>query len=310
MGITNTGSGIWAQNSSATFTASAGNIIMNGYQFAGNAATNLNGVVTATLGSVTITGSNTTGNYACWDNALITAATGISITGTSAPGNGNATISMSGAMTVTGVGAPITLIATNTANPGVAAIADTGAITGASGTNITFISNGIITQNGAITLAANTSGTASTVTYDTTSGNKAANITGGNLTIAAGSTSDINYVVKSAGSGINPGSIGSATVALPGYVLLDNTYGAASGTPVAGYITNSNSGTLTGAIVGVNVNSAITATKNITLMGTSQTGYYSVSMTAAIATSQGSIAITGSGINYSVYSSAAGTLNA
>ncbi|MBT8636740.1 filamentous hemagglutinin N-terminal domain-containing protein, partial [Polynucleobacter paneuropaeus] len=310
MGITNTGSGIWAQNSSATFTASAGNIIMNGYQFAGNAATNLNGVVTATLGSVTITGSNTTGNYAFWDNALITAATGISITGTSAPGNGNATISMSGAMTVTGVGAPITLIATNTANPGVAAIADTGAITGASGTNITFISNGIITQNGAITLAANTSGTASTVTYDTTSGNKAANITGGNLTIAAGSTSDINYVVKSAGSGINPGSIGSATVALPGYVLLDNTYGAASGTPVSGYITNANSGTLTGAIAGVNVNSAITATKNITLMGTSQTGYYSVSMTAAIATSQGSIAITGSGINYSVYSSAAGTLNA
>ncbi|MBT8586658.1 filamentous hemagglutinin N-terminal domain-containing protein, partial [Polynucleobacter paneuropaeus] len=310
MGITNTGSGIWAQNSSATFTASAGNIIMNGYQFAGNAATNLNGVVTATLGSVTITGSNTTGNYAFWDNALITAATGISITGTSAPGNGNATISMSGAMTVTGVGAPITLIATNTANPGVAAIADTGAITGASGTNITFISNGIITQNGAITLAANTSGTASTVTYDTTSGNKAANITGGNLTIAAGSTSDINYVVKSAGSGINPGSIGSATVALPGYVLLDNTYGAASGTPVSGYITNANSGTLTGAIIGVNVNSAITATKNITLMGASQTGYYSVSMTAAITTSQGSIAITGSGINYSVYSSAAGTLTA
>ncbi|WP_158525559.1 hypothetical protein, partial [Polynucleobacter paneuropaeus] len=658
MGITNTGSGIWAQNSPATFTASAGNIIMNGYQFAGNAATNLNGVVTATLGSVTITGSNTTGYYAFWDNALITAATGISITGTSAPGNGNATISMSGAMTVTGVGAPITLIATNTANPGVAAIADTGAITGASGTNITFISNGIITQNGAITLAANTSGTASAVTYDTTTGNKnstitagaltltggmagsssridytmkssgasiyasgaitvpgsitldntylsgvdngitvsnsntystssaygvridgtltagaaitvqgvnsggvnwngnaaiqtynnisilssqkfagngitfnglttasngqplnsnstttfqsgtssivggdvnfamynsggnsaiyggsmpitayganvnigtianpiyggaaingglgaivatkvngvggnvsmygtatssgnaavndsstitadgnitvvgnsvlpnpgstvvtlggaitltnvtnnstlsvtgntaattgytgantgisvtgnivdnsnggnisfisngvinqtgtttvaantsgtvsavtydtttgnkAANITGGNLTIAAGSTSDINYVVKSAGSGINPGSIGSATVALPGYVLLDNTYGAASGTPVSGYITNANSGTLTGAIIGVNVNSAITATKNITLMGASQTGYYSVSMTAAITTSQGSIAITGSGIDYSVYSSAAGTLTA
>ncbi|MBT8608429.1 filamentous hemagglutinin N-terminal domain-containing protein, partial [Polynucleobacter paneuropaeus] len=221
MGITNTGSGIWAQNSSATFTASAGNIIMNGYQFAGNAATNLNGVVTATLGSVTITGSNTTGNYAFWDNALITAATGISITGTSAPGNGNATISMSGAMTVTGVGAPITLIATNTANPGVAAIADTGAITGASGTNITFISNGIITQNGAITLAANTSGTASTVTYDTTSGNKAANITGGNLTIAAGSTSAINYSVLTAGARIDIAGV----VSVPGTITLDNTYG-------------------------------------------------------------------------------------
>ncbi|MBT8577618.1 hypothetical protein G6695_00005, partial [Polynucleobacter paneuropaeus] len=293
MGITNTGSGIWAQNSSATFTASAGNIIMNGYQFAGNAATNLNGVVTATLGSVTITGSNTTGNYAFWDNALITAATGISITGTSAPGNGNATISMSGAMTVTGVKAPITLIATNTANPGVAGIADTGAITGASGTNITFISNGIITQNGAITLAANTSGTASTVTYDTTSGNKAANITGGNLTIAAGSTSAINYSVLTAGARIDIAGV----VSVPGTITLDNTYGCTgvSCAPATGYLNTALASwaTYVTTSYGVQVESALTGTA-ITIKGinnAASTG--AVLLQAALVSTTGDINITG-----------------
>ncbi|MBT8566371.1 hypothetical protein G6709_08740, partial [Polynucleobacter paneuropaeus] len=270
-------------------------------------------------GNVSMYGTASTyNNQAVGHASSITADGNITIVGNNtnaAPST--AIVNLSGLITLTNVTNNSTLsITANSATT----TGYTGASTGISvsgnivdnsnGGNISFISNGVINQTGTTTVAANTSGTASTVTYDTTSGNKAANITGGNLTIAAGSTSDINYVVKSAGSGINPGSIGSATVALPGYVLLDNTYGAASGTPVSGYITNANSGTLTGAIIGVNVNSAITATKNITLMGASQTGYYSVSMTAAITTSQGSIAITGSGINYSVYSSAAGTLTA
>ncbi|MBU3630716.1 YDG domain-containing protein, partial [Polynucleobacter sp. AP-Melu-500A-A1] len=264
------------------------------------------GTITANSGAITINSNTYVSSPVVLAGAI--SAKSIAITGTATTAS---TIVSLGAITIATGGTDLSVIANNTAAGANTGITQTGAITNnASGGNISFISNNIINQTGAITLAANTSGTASAITYDTTSGNKAANITGGVLTIAAGSTSDVNYIAKSAGSGINPGSIGSSTASLPGYVLLDNTYGAASGAPVSGYITNANSGTLTGAIIGVNVNSAITATKNITLIGASQTGYYSVAMTAAITTSMGSIAVTGSGINYSVYSSAAGTLTA
>ena len=214
---------------------------------------------------------------------------------------------MAGAMTVTGVGAPISLTATNTANPGVPGIAETGVITGASGSSITFTSNGIINQTGAINLAANTSGSASTVTYDTTTGNLNSKIIAGALTVTAGSTSDVNYIEKSAGAGLAPGAL-----ILPGTVLLDNTYGGTAGsggTPTSGYITSANSGTYAGAIVGVNVSSAIAADKGITLKGASPTSYYSVYVVAALTSSAGPITISGSGIDYSIYSNSNGTMS-
>ncbi|MBU3605138.1 filamentous hemagglutinin N-terminal domain-containing protein, partial [Polynucleobacter sp. MWH-Creno-3A4] len=281
---------ITVNNTSTSITANKGVI-------------DITSTVTSYAGSINLTAITTGSAIAITSTAALSAAKGITITGTSATA---ATIVNLGSSTITNAVGDITITGNNSAAGANTGITSTGAITqNANGGNITFTSNNIINQTGAITLAANTNGIASSVTYDATSGNKTANITGGNVTVAAGSTSDVNYVAKSAGSGINPGAL-----SVPGYVLLDNTYGAASGTPASGYITNANSGTLTGAIVGVNVNSAITATKNITLNGASQTGYYSVSMTAAISTSQGSIAVTGSGINYSVYSSAAGTLTA
>ncbi|MBT8613738.1 hypothetical protein G6664_08750, partial [Polynucleobacter paneuropaeus] len=93
-------------------------------------------------------------------------------------------------------------------------ITQTGAITdNAVGSNITFTSNNIINQTGAIALVANTGSTAANITYDTTSGTKTSNITTGTLTIGAGTNnSGINYIVKSAGSAINPGTIGSSTL--------------------------------------------------------------------------------------------------
>ncbi|MBT8546982.1 filamentous hemagglutinin N-terminal domain-containing protein, partial [Polynucleobacter paneuropaeus] len=254
-------------NSSGTVSISANS---------GSTSTAITSSQAITANSLSLTGTATT------------AATVVSLTGNLTINTGNLSITGNDSAAGSNIG-----------------INQTGTITdNSNGGNITFTSNNIINQTGAITLAANTSGIASYVTYDTTSGNKAANITGGNVTITAGSTSDVNYVAKSAGSGINPG-----TLSVPGYVLLDNTYGAASGAPSSGYITNANSGTLAGAITGVNVNLAITADKGITINGASMTGYYSVSMTAAL-TSQGPIAITGSGINYSVYSSTAGTMTA
>ena len=156
-------------------------------------------------------------------------------------------------------------------------IYQTGAITNnAPGSNISFISNGIINQTGAIAVVANTTGTAASITYDATSDGRSSSITTGALTIASGTNnSPINYIIKASGAAINPGAIGSSTVALPGYVLLDNTYGC-SGTgcvPVTGFInaTTNNLASLATSSIGVTINNAIFATGNITANGASNT---------------------------------------
>jgi mucin-19 len=65
------------------------------------------------------------------------------------------------------------------------------------------------------------------ITYDTTTGNKSSSIVGGALTIAAStSSSAINYLMRSAGSALNPGAIGTSSIALPGTITIDNTFGS------------------------------------------------------------------------------------
>ncbi|MDH6303348.1 hypothetical protein M2128_002295, partial [Polynucleobacter sphagniphilus] len=116
------------------------------------------------------------------------------------------------------------------------------------------------------TVAPNTSGTASYITYNTTSGNQLSTISTGALTIGAGtSSSAINYIEKSSGSAL---AIGATTV--PGYILLDNTYGCtgASCTPASGYlnaatITTSNTTTTSGVLVA----GALSAGTYVTLNG-------------------------------------------
>ncbi|MBT8524333.1 hypothetical protein G6735_08470, partial [Polynucleobacter paneuropaeus] len=194
-----------------------------------------------------------------------------------------------GSITVTG-----NVINTPGANGG---INQSGAITGVSGTNISFISNNNISQNGAIALAANASGTASNLIYDTTTGNKTSTIGAGALTITAGSTSAINYSVLTAGANINPTTIGSSTVALPGYVLLDNTFGCTGSNcmPVSGFIgVENNNLSLAVAGYGVLINNAIYAAKNITIRGVNNaanTG--AVLLQAALVSTTGDINITG-----------------
>ena len=252
-GLTNTGSGVWANSGGATFTTNTGNIVITGQQGAGNAAVNLNGVVTATLGSVTLTGKNNTGNYAVWDNSAINAYKDITITGTSTPGNGNSTVYSSGAINLTGVGSNLIVSATNSTAGGASGINLAGAISGANGSNLTFTSNNSILQSGAITLAANTSGTSATVTYDTTAGTKASSISSGALSTTAGSNTSINYIEKTAG-----GSIVTSAISMPGYILLDNTYGGT--TPASGFITSANAATYaTSTGVGVTINGNLTA---------------------------------------------------
>jgi hypothetical protein len=114
---------------------------------------------------------------------------------------------------------------------------------------------------------------------------------GGALSIPAGSTSAINYIVKTAGSAINTSAIGTASLVLPGYVLIDNTYGCTASTPactpVSGFIntTTANLATLATGSIGVTINNAIYARDNITVNGVSgggsQTGInYSVVITS------------------------------
>ena len=294
----------------SALTSTTGNITLTATSTNSTSTTNAgvsgtaNGTLTANAGVITINSTSNASTAVSLPGAM--SAKSIAITGTSTTA---ATIVSLGAMTINSGGADLSVTANNAAGGANTGITQTGTITNnANGGNISFISNNVINQTGAITLAANTSGTASTVLYDTTTGAKTSNITAGALTVSSGSTSAVNYVIKTAGAGINPGIL-----SVPGSVLLDNTYGGTAGvggTPTSGYITLSNSGTLTNAITGINVNSVITAGTGITLKGASQTNYYSVSLTAAITTSSGSIDLIGSGINYSVYSSAAGVMTA
>ncbi|MBT8586664.1 hypothetical protein G6655_09090, partial [Polynucleobacter paneuropaeus] len=155
------------------------------------------------------------------------------------------------------------------------AIYQAGAIAdNAAGSNISFIANGIINQTGTIALVANTTGTAATLSYNAIAGDKTSNITTGTLTIGAGTnTSGINYIVKSAGSAINPGTIGSSTLTLPGYVLIDNTFGCTGTgcTPASGFIntTTNNLASLATTSIGLTVNNAIYAVGAVTENGVS-----------------------------------------
>ncbi|MBT8536165.1 hypothetical protein G6725_09155, partial [Polynucleobacter paneuropaeus] len=189
-------------NSSGTVSISANS---------GSTSTAITSSQAITANSLSLTGTATT------------AATAVSLTGNLKINTGN--LSITGNDSAAGSNTGIT---------------QTGAITdNAVGSNITFTSNNIINQTGAIALVANTGSTAANITYDTTSGTKASNITTGALTVAAGTNnSGINFIAKSAGSAINPGTIGTSTVALPGYVLIDNTYGCTGTncTPVTGFI--------------------------------------------------------------------------
>jgi mucin-19 len=225
--------------------------------------------------SATTTGSATAVN----SSAAITAANGITISGTSATA---VTVVNLGASIITNATGNISITGNNAAAGANTGISSTGAIAqNANGGNISFISNNKINQTGTITLVANTSGTASNITYDTTTGNNVSTIVVGAITIAA-STSPVNYIIKSAGSAINPTAIGNSLNPLSGYILLDNTFGGtagAGGTPTSGFIntTTNNLAALATTVRGVyiDVNSPIFAKGNITINGVSNHSSYS-----------------------------------
>ena len=158
-----------------------------------------------------------------------------------------------------------------TAHASQAVVLAAGAIGLASGSGLSFISNNLINQTGAISVAANVSGAASNLVFDTTTGSNASAVTTGNITFVTGSTSDVNLTVKSKGSALNPGTVGTSTVALPGVLTIDNTIG--------GTVTVANAV----AGVGLTLNGAMYAGKGVILSGVSN-GNNAIQTSAAVAT--------------------------
>ncbi|MBT8604201.1 filamentous hemagglutinin N-terminal domain-containing protein [Polynucleobacter paneuropaeus] len=205
-----------------------------------------------TAAAITVSGALSAGDYISL-NGLNNSAT------LAAVALGTSTLTVTSASTAT---TAISVIGNhNTANIGNPGIASTGAITdNANGGGILFKSNGNISQTGAVTVAANTSGTTSSITYDTTTGNLNSSITPGALTLTGGvsaSNTAINYIQKASGA-----PIAVSAISMPGFILLDNTYGCTGSacTPVSGFINQTNLATLaTKTQAGVSLNGTLSS---------------------------------------------------
>ncbi|MBT8637427.1 hypothetical protein G6644_09230, partial [Polynucleobacter paneuropaeus] len=300
----------------AALVSTTGDINITGTTTSGWAITNyVNGVGaynntnTANSGAINLTATATTTGYGVdFVSYGAMSAKSITVIGNSA-GNYAAYL---GAMTIVSGGGNINVTGTvatssNTAIYQAGAIADN-----AAGSNISFIANGIINQTGTIALVANTTGTAASITYNTTSDGIASTIATGALTVAAGTNSSaINFIAKSAGAAINPGVIGSTTVALPGYVLLDNTYGCSGTgcTPITGFInTTSANLSLATTSIGLTINNAIYASGSITLNGIAS-GSQGINYSAVMTSTANNVTLNGGTTNnYAVYNGGQATL--
>ena len=179
-----------------------------------------------TTAGITVSGALSAGDY-IYLNGLNNSAS------VNAVALGTSTLTVTSGSTATNA---ITVIGNhNTANVGAPGIASTGAIADQStaGGNILFQSNGVISQTGAVTMAANTSGVAQTLTYDTTAGNNNSDITFGAAaapitSAGASASSPVNVLIKSAGQITGEGAI-TATASGPLNVNMQ-TFDTAVGT--------------------------------------------------------------------------------
>ncbi|MBT8561681.1 hypothetical protein G6717_03750 [Polynucleobacter paneuropaeus] len=258
----------------------------------------LNGAVSSTTGPVTIIGTSTTGVAVNGTSAGTLAGQSISVSGT---GTTATTVVSLAAMTTNScssscnTGHDISVTANDTAAGANAGISQTGAIAqNANGGNITFTSNNSISVAGPISMVANTSGMASLVSYVNTAGNASSVVNDAPLTVAAGSTSAVNYSILAKG-----GSINSGPISVPGYISLDNTNG---GTVLAA---NATTGTAI-LVTGVLTSGAYAGTNAITLKAIAGTGGVGINDTAATDNliapvgniTLNSVTSTGAGITY------------
>ena len=277
--------GVTITNSSVhTATASAQNGI------------NGSGAITSSLGAISLTSTTNSTAIPVNYTGSLSAKTGVTVNASGATG---ASIANLAAITLTGAGSNLSITANNTSAGGASGIVTAGAIGLASGSGLSFVSNNLINQSGAISVAANVSGAASSLVFDTTTGSSASAITTGNVTFVTGSTSDINLTIKSKGSALNPGTVGTSLLNLPGVLTIDNTNG--------GTVTAANAV----AGIGLTLNGAMYANKNIALSGVSN-GNNAIQTSAAVTTTNGNLVVNALGTTAIVYSgsAAAGTLTA
>ncbi len=246
---TGTGLGI---NGTSTITSLAGPVTLTGQSETANAI-KLTGAVASAAGFAAV-GTSTTAPTVVAVAAITNTAGNISITGNDAGAGANVGISATGAIIENQVGG-----------------------------NVSFISNNKITQTGAVTLVANTGGTAASVLYDTRTGNSGSTIQNGLLSIGAGtSTSAINFTELTNGALIINGG-----VTVPGYILIDNTNGSSSTATVA----NINGTTITGAL-----NAGLLAGSNGVKINTVSSGTgVAIQDVAAITALAGPVTLTGIG---------------
>ena len=219
---TSTGSGVYAVSLAGLITAPKVTITGTN-STAGGGGVSDTATITSAAGPVSITGISTTA-MAVSDTALIT-GNSITVTGT---GTTAATVVSLGAMTINACSAGVACNSNNisvtgndTAAGGNTGITQTGAITqNANGGSIYFISNNQISQAGNISIAQNTSGIDSVISYNTTNGNKLSTINAGAVTFLGTSTSHINYNNIASGAPI----IVNSALNVPGSITFDNTY--------------------------------------------------------------------------------------
>ncbi|WP_128113633.1 beta strand repeat-containing protein [Polynucleobacter necessarius] len=287
--------------------SSTGNINVAGTATNAWSVTNYDGtnwltaLITANNGAINITGiSTTTGSGIVLGPNNSISAKSITIYGSEVGGSYAAYLN-----TLTLVAGGSNLNATDTG------IYQAGAITGnAVGSSITFISNGKINQTGAIALVANTGAPVANVIYDTTGGNKSSDITSGTLSFTSSASTVINFIAKSAGSAIATSAIGTSAIPLPGYVLIDNSFGCATSacTPASGYVVTGNASTLATASAGATISGAIYAIGNINIKGLSS-GASGINYAAAIKSTGDAITLTGmSTTTYGIYGSTAASI--
>ncbi|WP_216240090.1 YDG domain-containing protein [Polynucleobacter sp. JS-Polo-80-F4] len=266
---------------STVATNASGNVSFTATSTTGNGIDYTGASGTITGAAVSLTGTSTTG-IAVKATGTIT-ANSLSVTGT---GTTAATVVSLGAMTInTG---DLTVVGNDTAAGSSTGITQTGAIAdNANGGNITFRSNNSITQSGTITLAANTSGNASTILYDNRYGDKTSVLTIGTLT-NTGSSSPVNYSILASGGAIDP------IVSVSGYIVLDNTYGCTGSgcNPVSGFITLGNAATYATTSAGVTTTGALSAGSYVTLKGISS-GAAGVVLGGTVSAASGDITIIG-----------------
>jgi mucin-19 len=296
------------------------------------------GAITSSLGAISISSTTNSTAFPVSLSGALSARTGITISATGATAT---TIASLGAMTLTGAGSNLSVTANNTAAGANSGIKALGAISLASGSGLSFVSNNLIIVTGAISVDANNAGAAANLVFDTSTGSNASSVSlnGAITTVAVGSDqSGLRVLTKGAPISTTAG------ISLTGPIDFNNTVGlgadtatASAGISLAGALSTSagditlvgkSSGaqgivttaaglitattgniTLTGSGTtgGVNLLAALSAgfgtkLRAITLVGNATTGSGVTTTAAAGLTATGSLALTG-------YATAAGGLN-